>query len=217
MKKIIIICSAMFCLTGCSAIADSTPVTLYHNSSTTAKTGMVGATGGAAVGAVGIGGASGALVGGVIGAAAGTMIGAYLEKNQTQVERVESRNVEVLRLGDYVKLIIPSSQLFSGYSADLSMGADSTLDAVVALVGPMPKVAIAVSAYTDDQWGYYEEEVELSTAQAQAVANYLWHNGVDTRLISAMGFGNQRPLTYDEDRLEQNDRVEITLRDLSNS
>lgn len=185
---------------------------MYQNAPRAAKGAMIGGAAGAVVGTVAMGGFTGAAVGGVLGATTGGLIGAYLQDN-TEIEKaLEARNVQVVRLGDYVKIIVPSSQLFNFGTTHLTEGGKSTLDEVISVIAPFQKISIAVSAYSHDSG-----EIALTDRQAQLVASYLWKSGADTRLITATGYGDAKPLMHDYLASGQNDRVEITLRDLSNS
>jgi outer membrane protein OmpA-like peptidoglycan-associated protein len=214
-KKFIVFGVCCLFLSACGS--SHTPLDTYRNSSTTTKGAVLGGIAGGAVGGVAMGGPTGVVVGGAIGAAAGGLIGAYVDKHHTEVEKLKMRNVQVVRVGDYVRLIIPTSQLFYNHTDSLAANADSTLDAVIDFIEPMPKIAIAVSAYTAGELGA-EEEAEISGGQAQAVADYLWSNGADTRLITAQGYGNQKPVSFGSNAsVQENSRVEITLRDLGNS
>lgn len=214
-RKFILLGMCCLFLSACGT--SHTPLDTYRNSSTMTKGAVLGGIAGGAVGGVAMGGPTGVVVGGAIGAAAGSMIGAYVDSNHTEVEKLKIRNVQVVRIGDYVKLIIPTSQLFYNHTDTLAANSDSTLDAVIDFIEPMPKISIAVSAYTAGELGA-EEEAKISAAQAQAVADYLWSNGADTRLITAQGYGIQKPVSFGADAsVQENSRVEIMLRDLSSS
>ncbi len=216
MRKLILLGACCFFLSACGT--SHTPMDAYRNSSTTAKGAVLGGVAGGAVGGVAMGGATGVLIGGAIGAVAGSMIGSYVDSNHDEVEKLQMRNVQVVRVGDYVKMIVPISQLFYNHTADLATNSDSTLDAIIDFIEPMPKISVAVSAYTGGGFGSAEEEFEISTEQAQAVANYLWSNGADTRLITAQGYGAKKPVSFGPNAsARENSRVEITLRDLGNS
>ncbi len=74
-------------------------------------------------------------------------------------------------------------------------------------------LTIAISGHTDDV-GKEESNQLLSTARAQAVANYLIQHGILATRISCKGYGSSQPLqsnTTDEGRA-QNRRVEFIIK-----
>ncbi len=86
---------------------------------------------------------------------------------------------------------------------------------VAELIGRYPNMTVKVSAYTNAS-GPERINQALSQRQAESVMKYLWRRGVDTRLISAVGYGGTHLVekdTPDWDKGE-NYRIEVTLEKL---
>jgi outer membrane protein OmpA-like peptidoglycan-associated protein len=181
----------------------------YDNSNDMAKGAVIGASAGAVTGAVVP--AIGVPAGAVGGMAIGALVGLYLDDHHSVRDKLRARDVQVIQLGDYVKLVIPSSQLFVGHSHDLTASAKETLNLVAKLLGSIPKLTVTVSAFTYPQGSKLIEQNE-TTHQAQAVSHFLWSQGADSRLILAEGYGSTHRVTNDSNSLNENYRIEITLK-----
>ena len=201
-------------LSGCSSpFTGDNPETFYANESTPVKGAIVGAGGGAVAGYV-VGGPIGAPVGAGVGLVLGGVIGKYLDHHETLVEKLQSHGVKIIRLGDYVKLVVPSAQLFVGMSDQLTFSAKGTLGLIAKMLSRVKKITVMVSAF-----GYQGDSkkiaIALSTHQAIAVANFLSNHGVDARLLMAQGYGGAMPIVSADSASGENYRVEITLRELN--
>lgn len=165
------------------------------------------AIGGAAGGGVGVG--LGAIMGGVVGASFGDIIQAHM----TLVDRLQYHGVEVIQLGDEIRIILPTNRFFKPNSALMNMQYYPVLNMVGDFIVKFQKISIKVSGYTDDH-GAWQRNLALSTSQAQSIMRYLWNYGIDTRLITAQGYGGLKPIADNNvaQGREINRRVEITLR-----
>lgn len=174
-----------------------------------------------------IGGATGAVAGGLTpsigflpGAAGGVLIGgavgAYLDSHATLKDKLANRNVTVVVLGDQILIEIPSQSLFNAMTAELSPYAYSTLDMVAQYINRYANMSVKISAYTNAM-GPERINRALSQEQAESVMKYLWRRGINTRLLSAAGYGGTHLVdtntTMDWEHGE-NYRVEITLEKL---
>lgn len=86
------------------------------------------------------------------------------------------------------------------------------LDRAVAVLQEYPDVRMRIAGHTDST-GESEDNVELSKARAQAVADYLIGKGVDSSRLETIGYGEESPVadnTTTEGR-EQNRRIEFEV------
>ncbi|MBI4798163.1 MAG: OmpA family protein [Desulfarculus sp.] len=93
---------------------------------------------------------------------------------------------------------------------DLKPEARPVIEKVVALLKENPGLRLSVDGHTDNQ-GDPQRNKRLSEQRAQAVVKALVRAGVDQRRLSARGFGQEVPLTGndDEEGRAQNRRVEL--------
>lgn len=89
---------------------------------------------------------------------------------------------------------------------------NADLDRFVAMVESRPSLVIMIGGHTDDVGDDIANQ-DLSQRRAQAVRAYAIEKGVDSTRITAVGFGESRPIvpnTTPENR-QQNRRVEFTI------
>jgi outer membrane protein OmpA-like peptidoglycan-associated protein len=170
---------------------------------------------GASMGAVGGAAVSGsaAPLGAVIGGVAGGIIGHCLSLHQSLVEKIQRNGVRIIQVGDTLTLLLPSDRFFADSTPVLNRNYYTVLDQIASLLRSFDKFSIKVSGYTDNH-GWPLRNVALSRAQAFAIANYLWSQGIDTRMMSSIGYGDATPIAdnnIDTGRA-MNRRVEISLR-----
>lgn len=213
-RQIIIFFCVLFTITitGCSSsIWDRYPApTPVHG-------GLVGgAIAGAAIGGIAAGGA-GAGLGAVMGGVVGASIGDIFQAHMTEVDWLQYHGVEVIRLGDEVELILPTRRFFRPNSPQMNMQYYGVMDKIGDFIRKFQKISVKVAGFTDDR-GPWQRNLALSTAQAQAVMQYLWNYGIDTRLIYAQGYGGAYPIANNDAAQGRalNCRIEITLRRIRN-
>jgi len=181
---------------------------------TTARGMVMGAASGAALGSLA---GFGVPIGTAIGGVAGTIIGYDYGKNLTKEENVENRlrfyGVQIVKLGEEHKLVIPAGRLFPQDSPRLWSKAPTVLGLVAQYLKHYEKVAVTISTFTDNHRMEKRNQV-LSAARSRQVMNYLWRKGIDSRLMFAVGNGSAYPLA--DNRTEEgrliNRRVEIAFR-----
>jgi intracellular multiplication protein IcmN len=185
----------------------------YQNSSQTSKGVVAGAAVGAGVGSLGSG--SNVIPGLAVGAIFGGALGAYIDSHTTLADKLENRGVKVIVLGDQVMLILPSVLLFNEMTANIRSHAYSTLDLAAQFVSQYPNMSVNVAAYTSGSGAPEKVNLALSQQQADAIVKYLWIKGINTRLLSAAGYGGGKLVTKDTPNwASENYRVEITLEKL---
>lgn len=200
--------SLLLGLTACSSsIWDRSPPALPVHAGVKAGAASGAVIGGIASGGVGVG------IGTVVGTILGASFGDILQSHYSQVDKLQYLGVQVILVGDEVRLILPSSRFFRQGSAQLNTQYYPVLNLVGDLIRDFPKVSVKVSGYTDDL-GSWRRNLALSRAQAQHIMIYLTDYGIDSRLISAQGYGNKYPIANNNRKggPRLNNRVEITLR-----
>ncbi|MDR0891910.1 MAG: OmpA family protein [Mediterranea sp.] len=198
----------------------------------TAKGGMIGGGGGAALGAIlggvighGKGAAIGAAVGAAVGAGTGVIIGKKMDKAAAEAAKVEGAKVEQVTDNNglqAVKVTFDSGILFTSGSSTLSSGAKASLSKFANTVLNQNKdMDVAVYGYTDNQgWRNstaaqsQQKNLNLSQERAQSVSSYLLSCGAATTQIKSVeGHGEADPVADNSTAAgqEQNRRVEVYM------
>jgi len=121
---------------------------------------------------------------------------------------------------DGAMLKLPTKLLFLPNSAEIN-NSDSMLflKRVSDIVAMLPKnVDIIVKGYTDNQplpnGSKFQDNLELSTARANAVIRVLIRNGIARERLSSAGYGDTKPVSTNDtaEGREKNSRVEFTMR-----
>ncbi len=142
-----------------------------------------------------------------------TVSGASDKQIMVLERHMGEKGIQLITIGQNYLLIIPSSVLFPHESPDLTWASFNTLNQVVAYLKQFRKISVHVHAF-GARVGSKERERALTHARATAVAEYLWEQGVDTRLLITQGFGSHdrilpKSTSMDEDA---NSRIEISFR-----
>ncbi len=124
--------------------------------------------------------------------------------------------VEIEMMADGIRLRVVDSFLFPSARADLQPGALKLLDKIGGLLDGMGK-DIDISGHTDSvpiNTPRFPSNWELSAARAIAVARRFQELGVNPQRMSAVGYGEFRPLETNatEEGRATNRRVEIFLK-----
>ncbi len=214
MKKTAIVAIAAIYLSGCTT---TDPYTGEQKMSNTAGGALIGAGLGAATGLLVGGSARGrrdaALVGAGIGALGGGLIGNYMDSQESELRaQLQGTGVSVTRAGDRIILNMPSNITFATDQDQVMPGFYATLNSVAIVLRKFNKTLVDVDGHTDSTGnpGYNQG---LSERRAASVANYLASQGVDQRRMSAIGYGQDRPIASNatEAGRAQNRRVEISI------
>lgn len=153
------------------------------------------------------------LWGAVVGAIAGTAIGNYMDKQEEALrEQLSDTGVDIVREGDNLRLVMPSSITFATNSTSVSPAIAPILQDVALVLNEYEKTTLVISGHTDDV-GSADYNFALSERRAIAVKNQLMAYGVNSQRITTVGMGETAPKlpnTNDANRLE-NRRVELSI------
>lgn len=208
MKKLILSSVAVCFLAACA----TDPYTGESKVSKTAWGTGIGTLAGAGIGAL-VGGEKGALVGAGIGAVGGASVGGYMDIQARRLrEELVGTGVQVQKVGDNVRLIMPSNITFDTDSAVFKPVFNNILTSVAKVINEFDKTKVQVAGYTDST-GSAAYNNTLSLQRAQAVANYLKLRDVSASRLMVYGYGSSNPIASNATAAgrEQNRRVEITL------
>ena len=131
--------------------------------------------------------------------------GQWLEEQIISLATTQTDRGLVMTLGDV---------LFDTGEADLKNSANRTVLKLVQFLQLNPKRIVRIEGYTDSTGGT-EDNLKLSLARAQAVADVLIDLGIDEKRIQVEGYGDQYPVDVNasERGRAQNRRVEIVFSD----
>ena len=180
----------------------------------------IGAAGGAVLGAIvgKIAGntAVGAAVGTAVGAGTGALIGKHMDKVKAQAEAVKNAQVEQITDANGlqgVKVTFDSGILFATNSSTLNAASKSSLSQFANVLKTNSDCDIAIFGHTDNT-GNDAINNPLSMKRAQAVADYLKTQGVNTvQIKSVEGQGSTNPVADNSTAAgrQQNRRVEVYM------
>lgn len=127
--------------------------------------------------------------------------------------RMQQDGIQIVKLGETFRIIIPSDDIFKPDSANLCANYRHVLDRVSNFIKTYDTQRVAVNAYTDSQEKAQRSNA-LTTRQAQVVEQYLWRHDIDTRLAAAQGYGHLNAVDWNGSAQGRasNRRVEITFR-----
>ena len=197
-------------LTGC--VMDRHPSTPVTDENKANKVLAIGAATGAFAGALGAGPIPFTTVlGGVMGGA----LGQYLEKDRPLLEKLHANRVLLVQQGQRYRFVLSADDFFFTQSPRMNIAFEPVLDMIAQVIKDIPSVGVEVAGYTDDL-GSKQKKFALTQMRARHVANYLWEQGVDTRVLSAVGYGDANPVARNDNNKSRkmNRRIEINLQSL---
>lgn len=128
-------------------------------------------------------------------------------------QRLKQQGVQIISIGQDYLLSIPAKSLFADQSPRLIRESYMQLNEIACYLRQFRTVGLNVAAHTSPYVSSKRAHA-LSLARAHAVANYLWSQGVDSRLLFTQGMGSDKPIVAaarPSDR-SPNARVEITFK-----
>jgi len=172
-----------------------------------------GAVAGGVLGGLLTGRPGGAVAGAVAGGIAGGAIGHSLDKQAGELRGAFGDDrIGVVNTGSSLVVTMPQDILFAIDSAQLSGSLRSDLAVLAQHLNKYPDSNVQVVGHTDNT-GAAAYNLNLSRQRAAAVANTLISNGVASSRITAIGRGEDQPVTSNltPEGRAQNRRVEIII------
>jgi outer membrane protein OmpA-like peptidoglycan-associated protein len=196
-------------LAGCTTMD---PYTREEKTSSATKGAVIGAAAGAVVGAIAKDG-KGAVVGATVGALAGGGIGHYMDRQEAELRReLEGTGVSVTREGNQIRLNMPGNVTFDTDQTNIRPEFQPVLDSVVKVANKFNETTLRVAGHTDSV-GSDSYNQRLSEHRALSVKDYLALRGVAPQRLTAVGYGESRPLASNSsaEGRAANRRVELDL------
>jgi len=144
---------------------------------------------------------------------------ASVEQAESQAA-VAAGEAKITRLQGAIKYTIDSDLLFAPGSWEMSEAGKRTIARMAPKLAPTQQNKLVVNGYTDnvpigeglERQGIDSNE-ELSQKRAEAVRNYMVSQGMNPRLVKAVGHGESNPIAANDTAQgrSQNRRVELTL------
>ena len=130
-------------------------------------------------------------------------------------KRLNEHGVQLVSQGDDYLISIPGASLFYENSPRIRWKSYTLLNDVTRYLRLYRKVSVQVSVFSN-RYRSAKREQALTHARANAVANYLWSQGIHARFIYAYAEGADKPIVENPSRGERtlNSRVEITFREV---
>ena len=150
----------------------------------------IGAGAGALAGAA-IGG--NAAAGAVIGGATGALIGAYKNNKKALIYRLSKEDIEYIRYGDTITLLVPTDHYYLFGSPRLNDICYPGLNDIVKLIQYYPCTPIYVAGFTDNVGTRHHRKM-LSQARAETMITFLWANNIPAQRLHAEGYGNRHTI-----------------------
>ncbi len=119
----------------------------------------------------------------------------------------------VARCQSEVRDLLSRGQItFASGRAEMTPEGASRVDRILEILAGCSEAVIQIGGYTDSQ-GAEDANLALSRERAQAVLDYLTQRGMDPERISAVGFGEAKPVADNATAAgrEMNRRIEFIL------
>lgn len=152
----------------------------------------------------------GAGIGAALGGLTGNQVGKYMDLQERELRNAvaASESASIQREQEVLRATFKSEAYFDYDSSRLKPGAYPELRRVADILIKYPHSRIEVAGHTDTK-GSMEYNQRLSEQRAQAVANQLIYNGVSAQRVTAVGYGESRPISSND---AMNRRVEILIK-----
>lgn len=154
-----------------------------------------------------------AVKGAILGAGVGAVGGAILDQQQRALQQqLNNPNIQVVKRGDHLAVIMPESTLFAVDSAAVGAQGQNDLYTIARNLNQYPNSSIQVIGHTDST-GSQAYNMDLSQRRARSVAGILTAGGVSSSRVSTVGRGMSQPIVTNETAAgrAQNRRVEILI------
>ena len=132
-----------------------------------------------------------------------------LVRNSTDSEFTRDIPLQPIETG---AVIILKNIFFPSNRFELQPGSITELDKLLALMTENPNLKIEISGHTDNI-GQVKDNLLLSDNRAKAVVDYLAAKGINTKRLSAKGFGSAKPIAANDSETGRslNRRTELSV------
>ncbi len=133
---------------------------------------------------------------------------ARLAREDTMQKAVQEKEAKA----NIIKLLQVENIEFNTAKSTLTSRGQATVDKLAAILKKYPKVKVEIAGHTDSD-GSAEFNQKLSQARVETVKEELISQGVESKRLTAKGYGESKPLvpnTTDENK-QKNRRVEINI------
>ena len=151
----------------------------------------------------------GAGIGAALGGLAGNQVGRYMDLQEQDLRNAiaASESASIQREQDILRATFKGEAYFESDSSELKPGAHAELKRISDVLNKYPRTTIEVGGHTDIR-GPEDYNQMLSEKRAETVKNELIQNGISPERITAVGYGESRPISSDH---AMNRRVEIII------
>ncbi len=135
------------------------------------------------------------------------------ELRHRYIADLRDENVQVIHVGETMRVVLPSDNAFQPNSANLTNAYRPILHTIAKLIKTYETVNVKVAAYSDNVDSLSRQQA-LTTRQAQVIASYLWALNINARLTYAVGYNRENPVASNghSGGRADNRRVEISFR-----
>lgn len=128
-------------------------------------------------------------------------------------QKLTQQGVKIIIMGQDYLISVPSRLLFAYESPKVNWGSYALLNDIVAYLRQFRKISVHINGYSSCYISK-KRTLALTLARARAVADYLWSQDIETRLIFTRGLGNDKPIVAFAKctDLSPNSRIEIIFR-----
>lgn len=108
-------------------------------------------------------------------------------QQQNQIDLLHKGGVQVIQLGDELRLVLPAKRFFIKNTYTLKATSAVSLDQIAVFLNHRKNFGINVLAYSPslENADDFKPNTSLERQQAQAIVDYLLQRGLNTRLIMA--------------------------------
>jgi outer membrane protein OmpA-like peptidoglycan-associated protein len=117
---------------------------------------------------------------------------------------------------DFDALLSSNEIQFATNSADIDATSNSLLGDLIEVANQCPEAKIEIAGHTDSR-GSDDYNLRLSQTRASSVMSYLINNGISATRLSAVGYGETKPIADNESEegMAKNRRIEFNVEGLS--
>ncbi len=113
------------------------------------------------------------------------------------------------------QVILLNSIKFKGKTAEFTTSSYPELRRFYEFLKANKKIVIEIGCHTNDE-ADPQEDLEITQKRAEAIAEYLITKGIREKQVTAKGYGQTRPVTFNKDPegRNKNERIECVIKSL---